>query len=451
MKRSYLATGLLAACITTTPLVAVAAWQDNLPAALTDADFYDMGAPDAAKVALGSALFWDKILSGNQNISCATCHHALTDTGDGLALPVGEGGRGLGVGRNTGKGANAIHERVPRNAPPVWNLGALSITRMFHDGRVAARPNAPGKFRTPAGSAFPSGIDNVLAAQAMFPVTSATEMAGQAGENAQADAAAGGDLPATWTIIADRLRAIPEYVTLFQAAYPDISSAADITFVHAANAIAAYEAEEFRADNSPFDKYLRGNPNAMSVQQKRGMAIFYGEGRCYVCHSGPLQTDMRFHAIAMPQIGPGKGDGLNGHDDFGREKVTGNINHRYRFRTPPLRNIALTAPYGHDGAYDTLEAVVRHHLSPVDALENYDTSQARLPSRSDLDAIDFEVYNDAGSRAAIAMSNELAPVSLTDHQVRLLVAFLRALTDPDSVDIRHTMPSRVPSGLTLAD
>ena len=89
---------------------------------------YDFRTPSVEKVDLGRNLYFDKILSGNQNMSCATCHHSLTDTGDGLSLPVGEGGVGLGITRNVGSGADLIHERVPRNAPPVFNLG----DRQFH-------------------------------------------------------------------------------------------------------------------------------------------------------------------------------------------------------------------------------------------------------------------------------------------------------------------------------
>lgn len=98
--------------------------QKPTPAPVTDSDYYDDGHPDASRVELGRLLFFDKLLSGNENISCATCHHSLTDTGDGLSLGVGEGGRGLGITRDTGSDTDAIHERVPRNAPPVFNLGA---------------------------------------------------------------------------------------------------------------------------------------------------------------------------------------------------------------------------------------------------------------------------------------------------------------------------------------
>ena len=100
----------------------------------------------------------------------------------------------------------------------------------------------PWGFASPAGADLPGGLDNVLAVQAMFPVLSATEMAGQRGENPVADAAADGDLALVWELLAARLRSVDGYVTRFVATFDDVSTAADITFVHAANAIAAFEA-----------------------------------------------------------------------------------------------------------------------------------------------------------------------------------------------------------------
>jgi cytochrome c peroxidase len=433
--------------------------QGPQPEAVGDADFYDDGAPDPAKVELGKNLFFDKILSGNLNISCATCHHSLTGTGDGLSLPIGEGARGLGVTRDTGSGLDAVHERVPRNAPHVFNLGAREFTRMFHDGRVELDPTQPSGFRSPAGDDLLSGLDNVLAVQAMFPVTSATEMAGQFGENPQANAAAANNLAGpggVWELIAQKLQTYNAYVDLFMAAYPnEIFSWADITYVHAANAIAAFEASAWRFDNSPYDRALRHNTEAMSPKAKRGMRLFNGKAGCADCHSGPFQTDQSFHAIAMPQIGAGKGDNLpgyaDGHDDFGRERVTGDSADRFRFRTPTLRNVALTAPYGHAGAFDTLEAVVRHHLDPVESLHSYDQSQAVLPSRIDLGKLDFIVMDDPARRAAIAAANEWALVSLSEKEFSDLIAFLHALTDLAAIDLRNDTPKSVPSGLTLAE
>lgn len=426
-----------------------------LPDAPRDHDYYDNGAPDAGKVELGRLLFFDKILSGNLNTSCATCHHPLTATGDGLSLPVGDGGNGLGVTRNNGVGTSAVHERVPRNAPPVFNLGAREFRVMFHDGRVAVDHSQPSGFLSPAWDALPHGLDNVLAVQAMFPVTSGAEMAGQPGENPIADAAAAGDLAGVngvWAQIAERLRNIDEYADRFVTVF-GLRSADEISYVHAANAIAAFEASNWRADNSAFDQYLRGDVQAMSIRQRRGMHVFYrrDRGNCAACHSGPFQTDHSFRAIAMPQIGPGKGDGPSGREDFGRERVTGNPADRFKFRVPTLRNVELTAPYGHAGAFDKLEAMVRHHLDTVASLHNYDPAQARLAPRPDLDALDFEVAQDAQLRSTIAAANELAPRQLSNDDVENLLEFLRALTDRGSIDLRKDVPDAVPSGIPLAE
>lgn len=428
---------------------------EGVPQPLTDEDFHPR---NEAAEELGRLLFFDKILSGNMNISCATCHHPLTDTGDGLSLPVGEGGKGLGMTRNTGDGADAIHERVPRNAPALFNLGAKQFTVMFHDGRLEVDPSQPSGFISPAGDDLPMGLDNALAAQAMFPVTSAAEMAGQPGENPVADAAAAGNLAGpggVWEQLALRIQAFPEYVNMFIGAFDDVEEANDITFVHVANALSAYQAGVFRADDSRFDRWLRGEKRALSRQELTGMRIFYSSGRCSECHSGPLQTDMQFHAIGMPQIGPGKGDNLpgfnDGLDDFGRGRETGDPADMFRFRTPSLRNVAVTGPWGHSGAYNTLEAVVRHHLDPAGAMANYDQSQVALPSRPDLDALDFVCINTPERAQAIMDAVEIEPVALSEQKIKDLIAFLHALTDPASLDMRHDVPAKVPSGLPMYD
>ena len=259
-----------------------------------------------------------------------------------------------------------------------------------------------------------------------------------------------------WDLLAQRLRAIPEYVVMFRDAYPEqISTADDIQFKDAANAMAAFEGAAWRSDNSRFDQYLRGERQALTGFERKGMKLFYDEANCSSCHVGKFQTDHDFHAIAMPQIGPGKGHNSEGYDDgredFGREAVTGDADDRFRFLTPSLRNVALTAPYGHAGAFDTLEAVVRHHLSPVKSLRNYDASQVRMPSRADFDGQDFVVMNDYWRLEQIAQRNELAPVSIDEEDFGHLMSFLHALTDNGFLDNRRNIPSSVPSGLTMAD
>ncbi|MEK7989978.1 MAG: cytochrome c peroxidase [Thiotrichaceae bacterium] len=407
------------------------------------------------KESLGKFLFFDKILSGNKNISCATCHHPLTGTGDGFSLSVGEGGTGLGKTRDTGQGTDTIVERVPRNAPPLFNLGAKEFKTLFHDGRVTISSEYESGFLSPAGNDLPKGLDNVLAVQAMFPIQSTTEMAGQMSENAIGHAATEGKLQGidgVWKQLAKRLQAIPEYVELFKAIFPEeIVKAKDITMVHAANAIGAYEAYAWRCTNSAFDQYIKGDVDAVSPKAIRGGELFYGKADCASCHSGKFQTDHQFHAIGIPQIGPGKGDGIDGHADYGRERVTGNSEDRFKFRTSSLRQVVLTGPWGHDGAYDDLEQMVRHHLNAVEALNNYDTSQAVLCPREDLDKVDFAFHQDLSQRQILEEAIEIEPIELTDSEVSDLMAFLYALTDFQCLNLRHTIPTSVPSGLPLAE
>jgi cytochrome c peroxidase len=460
MEHSYLlskVTGLAVAVALAGAAVTAQATFDRLPQPPSDRDFL---VHNDAKVDLGKVLFYDKILSGNRNMSCASCHHALAGLGDGLSLPIGEGGRGLGITRDTGTGKDAIHGRVPRNAPQFFNQGAFEFRETFWDGRVEVCPSEPSGFCSPAGDDLPSGLDNVLAVQAMFPITSLEEMAGQPGENPVADAAAVGNLAGpggVWQRLTWRIRQNPEYVALFKAAYPgEVTNKTDITIVHVANAIAAYEDRMFRAINSPFDRFLRGERGAMSQDQTQGMQLFYGKAGCANCHSGAFQTDHQYHAICFPQIGPGKGDtvpgGTDSFGDLGREAVTGDPADRFKFRTSSLRNVALTGPWGHAGAYNSLEAVIRHKLNPVESMEAYDPSQAVLPSRPDLDRIDLVHHADPANRAAMAEFVDpplLETPDLSDKEIALLIEFLHALTDPSSVDLRHTVPAKVPSGLPL--
>ncbi len=210
---------------------------------ISDADFRSGPNLDPDLVELGRFLFFDQELSGNRNISCATCHHPLFATTDALSLSVGEGGEGLGAARSTGSDDSRVHHRVPRNAPGLFNLSARQFRSLFHDGRVAVDPGEPSGFSTPAGDALPDGLDSVLAAQALIPPTLAIEMAGQPGENEVGDAAHRGQLAGeggVWDLLAQRLQAIPAYVHLFAAAFDDIHVADGITMVHAANAIAAF-------------------------------------------------------------------------------------------------------------------------------------------------------------------------------------------------------------------
>lgn len=402
--------------------------------------------PDMDQVRLGRLLFYDPVLSGGRSVSCATCHHPRFATSDGLSLGLGDGAHGLGPARKADP-ANLPEERVPRNATALFNLGAAEFTVMFHDGRLEADPDRPSGLRTPLEDDMVLGFDGVLSAQAMFPVLSPDEMAGHYGESDVSQAVRQGFLTGedgAWRIIAARIAAIPDYRAGFDGV---IGPDAPIRFTDIANAIAAFIAFEWRADDSPFDRYLRGEA-PLPAQAAAGMGLFYGKAGCGTCHSGPFQTDHGFHAIAMPQIGPGKKGRFETHfRDIGRMRVTGDPADEYRFRTPPLRNVALTAPYGHDGAYATLEAVVRHHLDPVASLRGYDPAQAILPDLPGHD--DFPVLADPAETDRIAAANELAPIALSEAEIAQILAFLEALTDPASITGRLGVPGAVPSGLPV--
>lgn len=419
----------------------------EIPLPVTDADYQYDGAPPAAQVELGRSLFFDKILSGTDDIACATCHHPFAGTGDGLSLGLGHTSEFLSVMRVPLPGNRG---RIVRNATGLFNLGWRGVTMLTWDGEVSLDPAQPSGFATPVGNALPTGLHDILAAQNMFPTNQAREMAGSDPANPISAAATALDHPTVWALYAAKVAAVPEYVTLFQAAFPDVSQAADITFVHIANALSAFQISAFRSDEAPFDRYLRGDTDALSPSQIAGMDLFYGDANCSTCHSGPFQSDMGFHAISIPQFGPGRTTGIDGRD-FGRVRISRNNADRFRYRTPMLRNVALTAPYGHDGAYPTLEGIVRHHLDAVQSMNAWDPSLAILPPNPRPQFDDFVVFNDPADRAARAAANEIDPIALSDEEVAQLVDFLHALTDPKFIDMRTLVPRTVPSGLPVAD
>lgn len=401
---------------------------------------------DPARVELGQLLFYDPILSGNQEVSCATCHHPRFGTGDGVSLSLGDGAHGLGPDR-VADPENLPEQRIPRNAPGLFNLGATEFTHMFHDGRLEADPTRPNGIRTPLGDAMSEGFDSVLSAQAMFPVLSADEMAGHYSENPISQAVRMGHLSlagGAWDQIAERVAEIPEYRARFDEV---LGAGAPIHFTDISNVIADFIRFEWRADRSPFDLYLAGEAE-LPEAAARGMDLFYGDAGCANCHTGRFQTDHDFHAIAMVQIGPGKAARFESHArDEGRMRVTGDPEDAYAFRTPSLRNVALTAPYGHAGAYATLEGVIRHHLDPVGSLYAYDRTQAVLPVLPGVE--DWRILDDPQEMAAIAAANELEPVDLSDDEVAALVAFLETLTDTAGAEGRLGVPESVPSGLPV--
>ena len=424
-------------------LPAVAA---DLPRPLTDDDFL---AVDPAAARIGQLLFYDKVLSGNRNISCGTCHHHDLAGGDGLSLGIGEGGAGVGPKRVAESGGDRIRKRIPRNAPALWNLGAREIRVLFHDGRLEVTDLYGNGFNSPAEEWLPDGLNSILAAQALFPLTARFEMAGDPEEN-EISGAVNDRIDNAWPIIAKRVRTIPEYGALFVEAFDHIDRPEDVTIVEIGNALGDFIASEWRNHDSPFDRFLNGDETALSPGARRGVDLFYGKANCARCHAGPLMSDQAFHALALPPFGPGKTRRFDPQPrDVGRMGESDLLEDAYRFRTPMLRNVALTAPYGHNGAYATLEGMVRHHLDPLEALDTWVPQAARLPRAAWLEPIDFVVQADRREMARHRRALDISPQSLTDTEVADLVAFLESLTGATAEDRPLGRPDAVPSGLPV--
>jgi len=278
-------------------------------------------APSAAEVHLGKVLFFDKRLSSNEHMSCASCHNPDLGFGDGIARGFGTLGHPLG-----------------RNTPHLYNLAWN--TTFFWDGRAQS-----------------------LEEQALGPIQAPGEM----------------NMPLDQLIA--RLNQIPWYVTTFATLYPD----SRLTAENVGRALAAFE-RTIISNNAPFDRYMRGDTEAMSPEAVRGMQLFTGKANCLACHSGPNFTDESFHNIGV------------GGTDAGRAAIVHDASLTGAFKTPGLRNTLLTAPYMHDGSLASLEEVVRF-------------------------------YN-AGGTQKPGISEMIKPLQLTDPELCDLVAFLGALTDP---------------------
>ena len=443
MKSVYLSCSTLVSVV----LFAGVSVAQSLPEPATDEAFVTV---DMREVKLGQLLFWDPILSGNKNISCGTCHHPKFGTSDGVSLSIGEGGIGLGPAR-TGDPANLPEQRIPRNAPALFNLGAKEFTTLFHDGRLEADEARASGIRTPLDDDMLMGFSGVLSAQSMFPVLSADEMAGHYSENDVAKAVRRGVITGeggAWDIISKRVSTIEDYQQRFESFNAEIAGGKSVDFTDISDAVAAFIAFEWRSDNSLFDRHLKGE-GVLSMAALDGMNLFYGKAGCGTCHSGTFQTDHQFHAMGVPQIGPGKAARFENHSqDTGRMRVTGKQEDAYAFRTPSLRNVTLTAPYGHSGAYRDLRTFVEQHLAPSKAHENYQVSEAVFPNFA-APKDDLAALNDANEVSAITNAAISGQVVLSTAELDSLMAFLAALTDNKGAKGRLGIPSEVPSGLPI--
>ena len=428
--------------------MAISAVASELPRSLSADDFIPF---DAKQAALGQLLFYDKILSGNRNISCGTCHHHDHGGSDGVSLGIGEGGVGVGPRRLNGIGDEAITKRIPRNAPALWNLGAKEIRVVFHDGRLSKSDLYDNGFNSPAEEWLPKGLNNLLSAQALLPLTAQFEMAGNPKENEIAGAIHD-RIDKAWPIIAKRVRTIPEYANGFVDAFENIKVPKDVTIVEIAHALAAFIGTEWQSIDAPFDAYIAGNKTALSLEQERGLMLFYGKAQCSTCHSGALLTDQKFHAIALPPFGPGRTRLFDPYArDVGHMGESDDVDDAYRFRTPSLRNVELTAPYGHNGAYPNLEGIVRHHMEPQKSFDLWQRDWANLPNIELLKKADFMIMNDKREMARVRAKVDIDIPILGDTEIGDLVSFLQALTGEQarSNTLPLGRPAKVPSGLSV--
>jgi cytochrome c peroxidase len=347
-------------------------------------------------VELGRLLFWDPILSGDQDVACATCHHPDFAYADGRELSLGAGAVGLGPDRvDASDGAIPV---VERNSQTILNVAFNGLDDRRRGRRRGARAfdGPPASVNQRAAPMFWDNRVRSLELQALEPLKALEEMRGTAYPEDEAVA----------TVVA-RLQAIPAYATRFESAFgPDAGITADTL----GQAIAAFE-RSLVAMDSPFDRFQAGDRSALTAQQIRGLDAFE-DARCDECHDGPMFSDFDLHAEGVAEhaavAAPDEGDG------------------RFRFRTPTLRNVALTAPYMHNGTLATLENVLRFYDEGRSRNPNVSGARGRGGATARLDR-DFQRVDD-----------------MSDQEMADIVAFLGALTD---TAFDRTIPARVPSGL----
>jgi cytochrome c peroxidase len=356
-----------------------------------------------AAAPLGRLLFWDPILSGARDTSCATCHHPDFAYADGRDLPRGTGSVGLGSKRvDVSKGRIPV---VKRNSPTILNVAFNGVDDDDDDdGDRRGRRRFDGTPLTVNQARAPMFWDSrvrSLETQALEPIKALEELRGHAYPEAEA----------VETVVA-RIRGIPEYVALFQEAF---GPGTTVDGPRIGDAIAAFE-RTLVAMNSPFDRFQAGDVNALTAQQRRGLATFDEVG-CDRCHDGPMFSDFDHHAEGIPE------NPLLTQPDAGAG--------RFRFRTPSLRNVALTAPYMHNGMLATLQDVLRF----------YDNGRSENPNVSN------ERDRDRGrnGNAVARVSGQFRRVdNMSEGEMADIIAFLNALTD---TNFDRTIPARVPSGL----
>ena len=267
------------------------------------------------KVNLGRLLFFDPVLSGNRDVSCATCHQPEFNYAEFLETSIGVNGVGVGSKRRF----------IETNDLPFVKRNSQSILNTAFNGiknDVEYDPETAPMFWDLRAKG--------LEMQALEPIKTLEEMRGNSFHETQ-----------VLDEVIARIRKIPTYKELFTAAFS--GEREPVNQVNLSRAIAAYE-RTLIATNTRFDQYMRGDSNALSTSEKDGMNAFLVTG-CAKCHSGPMFSDYKLHTLGVPDTG-------------NRKESDAGINNDYAFRTPSLRNLRYTSPYMHSGKFATLDQVL---------------------------------------------------------------------------------------------
>ena len=358
---------------------------------------------DPDLVALGKLAFESTQLSAGQDIACATCHRDRFGSADGIPNAVGIGGNGAGEVRTSSGG-----RIVPRNTLPFWGVGGVGYETFFWDGKVSGRGERLfSQFGTHALSSDP------LVVAAMIPPVEVDEMVGDIGHLTTETV---GSAVVIYDQIIEQLVGVPEIAEAALKAF-DIP-AGELRFENFAEAIAEFIRFNFAVQDTRFHDFVFGR-GTLSDDELSGGLIFYGKGRCSMCHNGAYFSDFSFHAIPSPSARFGKnGFGI----DYGRFNVTNVPNDRGKFRTPPLYNVLKTAPYGHSGGYAEVSDIILAHSDPLSVINFQELSS---PQRLDIYQQLRQWLDEPVSQSA-----------LTSKEVQQLISFLAALEFESKQEVR---------------
>jgi len=390
---------------------------------------------------LGRLLFFDTVGGLNNDNNCSGCHSPTNGFGDTQSIAIG-------VDNNGVVGPDRAGPRNQRRTPMAANTAFFP--NLMWNSRFASLSNNP--FDNSAGFLFPQpeGLSlsyqpHLLVAQAFIPPTERVEVAGFIFP---------GDNYDIRNEVLRRINNVPEYRKLFGKIFLSVRSGGPITFDMFGAAIAEFEFTLVFAD-APIDRFARGQQKALTDEQKRGALLFFGSARCVECHkvsgaSNEMFSDFTQHVIGVPQIAPVAGnvtfDGPAQNEDFGLEQITGNPNDRYRFRTSPIRNVALQPAFFHNGAFTTLADAVRHHLDVFTSARNYSPGVA---------GVDPDLTAPMGPiEPVLARVDPIlaTPITLSDDEFRQLLDFVgNGLLDQRAKpeNLRKLIPGSVPSGFPV--